>query len=165
MDLLASSLACGMTRVASLQWSRGISLTTFPWLGIKESHHSLSHRGDADDSARSKLTQINKWYAQQLAYLCRKLDAIPERDGKSLLDHTLIVWANELSKGNNHSQKDMPFVLLGGAGGALRMGRYASFGARGHNDLLLTICRAMGLDSASFGNPKHCSGVLASILT
>jgi hypothetical protein len=164
MDLLVSSLACGMTRVGSLQWSRGISLTTFPWLGIKESHHSLSHRGDADDDARSKLTQINKWYAQQLAYLCRKLDAIPERDGKSLLDHTLIVWGNELSKGNNHSHDDLPFVLLGGAGGALKMGRYVNFPARGHNDLLLTICRAMGLDNESFGNPKHCSGPLGALL-
>lgn len=164
MDLLVSSLACGMTRVGSLQWSRGISLTTFPWIGIKETHHSLSHRGDGDADARSKLTQINKWYAQQLAYLCKKLDEIPERDGKSLLDHTLIVWGNELSKGNNHSHTDMPFVLLGGAGGAMRMGRYANFGARGHNDLLLTICRAMGLTNDTFGNPKHCSGVLPGLL-
>lgn len=164
MDLLVSSLACGMTRVGSLQWSRGISQTTFPWLGIKESHHSLSHRGDADTDARSKLTQINRWYAQQLAYLCKRLDEIPERDGKSLLDHTLIVWANELSKGNNHSHDDMPFVLLGGAGGALKMGRYANFPARPHNDLLVTICRAMGLDTTSFGNPKHCTGAIAGLL-
>ena len=46
MDLLVMALACDITRVASLQWSRSVSQMRFTWLPspIAEGHHDLSHR-------------------------------------------------------------------------------------------------------------------------
>ena len=46
LDLLVMALACDITRVASLQWSRSVSQVRFTWLPspITEAHHDLSHR-------------------------------------------------------------------------------------------------------------------------
>jgi hypothetical protein len=56
MDLLVMALACDLTRVASLQWSRAASTVHFSWLDIEALHHDLSHRGDNDADAIDKLT-------------------------------------------------------------------------------------------------------------
>ena len=77
-------------------WSRSVSQVRFTWLGINEGHHDLSHRGDDDADAVDKLTRINNWYAQQLAALMTKLRAVPDGNGTTMLDNTLILWANEL---------------------------------------------------------------------
>ena len=50
-----------------------------------------------------------------MAYLVDRLANTPEPGGPgSLLDNTLIVWTNELGKGNSHTLDDIPFVLVGG---------------------------------------------------
>ena len=49
----------------------------------------------------------------ELRYLVEKLASTPEPGGSgSLLDNTLVVWTNELGKGNSHTLDDIPFVLL-----------------------------------------------------
>ena len=121
------ALACDITRVASLQWARSVSQTRFSWLGITEGHHDLSHRSDTDVGAVDKLTRINTWYASQLAALIDRLKATPDGAGGTLFDGTLMLWSNELAKGNTHSRIGAPYVLAGGAGGALRTGRYLSY--------------------------------------
>jgi hypothetical protein len=165
MDLLAMALACDLTRVASLQWSRSVSDVKFTWLGagIDRGHHEMSHDGDSNFDTREKLTLINIWYAEQLAYLAGRLGSIPEGDS-TLLDHTVILWCNELAKGNAHSRVDAPYVLLGGAGGAIRTGRYLDIHDNvPHNNLLLSLVHAMGIDDTSFGKREWCSGPLTRL--
>ena len=85
------------------------------WLEIEEGHHALSHEPDSNEEVQEKLTRINTWYCEQLAYLAGRLADTPEPGGDgSLLDNTLIVWTNELGKGNSHTLNDIPFVLVGG---------------------------------------------------
>jgi hypothetical protein len=164
-DLLAMAFACDITRVASLQWSRSVSQTRFTWLGIEEGHHDLSHLGDDDLAGVDKITRIERWYAGELASLIGKLKAIPEGDG-SVFDSTLILWVNELGKGNTHSRKDAPYVIAGSAAGALATGRYLRFdGDRPHNDLLVSLLQAMGLPDTTFGNPDWCTGPLTGLLS
>lgn len=164
IDLLAMALACDITRVASLQWSRSVSQTRFTWLDIDDGHHDLSHRGDDDAAAVDRLTRINQWYATQFASLVSKLAAIPEGDG-TVLDNTLVLWCNELAKGNTHSRENAFYVLAGGAGGALRTGRFLRYeGHQPHNDLLVSLLQAMGLPDDRFGDPDWCNGPLPGLL-
>jgi hypothetical protein len=59
----------------------------------------------------------------------------------------------------------MPYVLLGGMGGALKTNEHFAFEGRSHNDLFLTIAHAMGFDDmATFGEAEYCSGPLAGLL-
>jgi hypothetical protein len=166
IDLLLMALACDITRVASLQWSRSVSQTRFTWLGINEGHHDLSHLGDDDAVAQGKLERINHWYAAQFAALIAGLKAIPEGDG-TMLDNTLLLWCNELAKGNVHGHADAPYVLAGRAGGGLRTGRFLSFAGGAsvsHNDLLVSLLNALGLPDTTFGNPDWCQGPLSGLV-
>jgi hypothetical protein len=167
MDILAVALACDLTRVASLQWSRSVSLTRFTWLSpsITDPHHDLSHKPDDDATSQDKLTRINTWYASQLAYLLEKLATAQETDGTRLLDATLVFWCNELGKGNTHSRQLAPYVLAGKAGGALRTGRFLTYtGDLPHNNLLVSMLQAMDVSVTTFGKDEWCTGPLSGLL-
>ena len=165
MDLLAMALACDLTRVASLQWSRSVSQVRFTWLDIREGHHDLSHLPDTDDAAVDKLTRINTWYAEQMAYLVGKLAEAEEADGTRMLDSSLVLWCNELGKGNSHSRMNAPYVLAGSAGGALATGRFLQYtGDPPHNDLLVSLLNAMDVPATTFGKPEWCQGPLPRLL-
>lgn len=167
MDMIVAALACDMTRVASLQWTYSVSDLAFTWLGIQQGHHALSHEGDSNTDAQNKLTLINTWYAEQLAYLIARMKEIPEGNG-TLLDNTVIVWCNELGKGASHTRDKIPFVLAGGCGGAWETGRYLDYDnlinpGESHNNLWVSVLNAMGVPDTSFGHPLHCSGPLSQL--
>ncbi|MEM9489898.1 MAG: DUF1552 domain-containing protein, partial [Myxococcota bacterium] len=137
MDLVAMALACDVTRVASLMWTRSASYPVFGWLGedMLEGHHAIAHKGDDDVAKVAQNTRIGAWYSEQLAYLIAALKAIPEGDG-TVFDNTVILCTNEQSRGNNHDRREMPYILAGSAGGYFRTGRYVTLGAEtGHNKL------------------------------
>jgi hypothetical protein len=161
LDILAAALACNQTRVASLQLKVGDNDNNpYPWLGVNDAHHPLSHSGDNDMVAKEKLTKIYTWYADRFAYFLGKLDAIPEGNG-TLLDNTLVVWSSEVGKGNNHSFSKLPVVLAGGLGGKVATGRYLQYSNVAHNRLLVAICHAMGLDQVQkFGSTDQGTGSL-----
>jgi hypothetical protein len=153
-DLLVASLACDMTRVASLQYRLGENDSDrYTWLGINhEGHHGLTHAGDSNVVERANLTKIYTWYADRFARFLDRLAAVKEGNG-TLLDKTLVVWGSELGKGNNHSFDRVPFVTAGGCGGGVRTGRFLEYPAgTPHNRLLVSMCHAMGrADIETFG--------------
>lgn len=163
MDLLTMALACDLTRIASIQWSATEAGKVFTWLGQSETHHALSHSHPSDEQGKLQLVDIGRWQAEQLAYLLGKLDAIPEGAG-TLLDNTIVLWCTDVSEGQNHSRRDMPYVIAGGGGGALRTGRLLRYAGDPHNNLLVTLCNAMGVEVSTFGNPAYCTGLLPGLL-
>ena len=159
IDLLVNSMANDMTRVATLQFMRSVGQARMNWLGIKDGHHSLSHESDENKEAVESLTKINEWFAGELAYLTKRLAETPEPGGDgSMLDNPLVVWLNELGKGNSHTLDDIPFVLLGGKAHGLKAGRALNFGGVSHNRLWLSIAQSMGHGIQTFGNAKFCEG-------
>jgi hypothetical protein len=163
IDLLVNSFANDMARVATLQYTNSVGQAHMRWLGIEEGHHTLSHDPDLNQGSQEKLTKINGWFCEQLAYLAQKLAASKEPGGRgTLLDNTLLVWTNELGKGNSHTLDNIPFVLLGGGCG-FRMGRSLKFEKAAHNRLWLAIAHAVGHELKTFGNPKLCEGGLLNL--
>ena len=157
-DLLVNALANGMARVATLQYTNSVGQARMRWLDINDDHHHLSHEPDSNADAQEKLVRINLWLCEQLAYLARKLDAIPEPGGQgTLLDNTTIVWTNELGKGNSHSLDNIPFVLLGGGLG-FKTGQAMQFDNVTHNRLWLSIAHAFGHHLATFGHQDLSQG-------
>lgn len=156
VDLLVNSFVSDFARVATLQITNSVGQPRMTWLGIEEGHHGLSHEPDSNKDAVDKLTRINKWYCEQYAYLAKKLAETPEPGGQgSLLDNTLLVWTNELGKGNSHTHNDIPFVLVGG-GLDFKMGRSLKFDKVSHNRLLMSLAHGFGHEVDSFGNPDFC---------
>jgi hypothetical protein len=164
IDLLVSSFVADFARVATFQFTNSVGMARMNWLGISEGHHELSHHPDSNRESQDKLTNINRWYCEQLAYLARRLADTPEPGGRgSLLDNTLIVWTNELGKGNSHTLDNIPFVLVGN-GLDFRMGRSLRYRRVPHNRLLLALAHGLGHRLARFGNPNFCGdGVLGNL--
>ena len=165
IELMVNSFAADFSRIATLQFTNSVGQAKMNWIGVDEGHHELSHKPDSDEEAQAKLTKINKWYCEQMAYLCKRLAETPEPGGPgSLLDNTLIVWTNELGKGNSHTLDDIPFVLAGG-GFDFRMGRAIKYKDVPHNRLLLSLAHGMGHQLKTFGNPDFCGDGPLSNLT
>lgn len=179
IDLLVQAFACDLTRVATLQQQWCGSVMPMPWLsGLNTDIHELVHRvrdeGPSGEAARANAGRVQRWYAEQFAYLLERLDAIPEGDG-TLLDHTIILWGNELGDPALHYNLNVPLVLAGG-GGKFRMGRALSYSQSeepscewtdgcppasrygmqtAHNGLLVAIARAFGAEVDTFGDPDY----------
>ena len=165
IDLLVNSFANDMSRIASLQYTNSVGGARMNWIGVDDGHHALSHKPDSDKDSQEKLTKINKWFCEQLAYLAARLQATKEPDGNgTLLDNTTIIWTNELGKGNSHTLNDIPFVLVGNGLG-FKMGRSLRFRRVPHNRLHLSIADAFGHRLKTFGNPDYCGRGVISELT
>lgn len=163
MDLLVTALACGMTRVASIQWTHTVAPTVFSWLSLTDGHHSLSHSDDANTSGVDAYVKAERWYTEQFVYFIEQLKATPEPDGSgTLFDTTLVVWCKELGDGRLHDCVSVPFVM--NSGGVFRVGRYADFGGAPHQKLWVSVCQAMGLTNPTFGDPSYGSGPLEGLV-
>ncbi len=157
IELLVNALSNDMARVATLQYMRSVGSAQMRWLGVEEGHHALSHEPDSNTAAQEKLRKINIWFAGEIAFLAKRLSETPEPAGEgNMLDHTLIVWTNELGKGNTHTLNNIPLVLLGGGAG-FKMGRSLKFDKVAHNRLWLTVAHALGHNIPSFGKADFCA--------
>ena len=156
IELLVNGFAADFNRVATLQITNSVGQPRMRWLGIDEGHHQLSHEPDSNEEAYEKLIKINTWYCEQVALLAKRLSETPEpgADG-SMLDHTTIIWTNELGKGNSHTRNNIPFVLVGGGLG-WKMGQAMDFGSVPHNRFLMSVCEGMGFPQKAYGNSDFC---------
>ncbi len=165
IDLMINAFAADFNRIATLQYTNSVGGAKMKWIGIDKGHHELSHEPDSDTDAMEKLTKIDTWFCEQIAYMAKRMSETPEPGGEgSMLDNTTIIWTNELGQGNSHTLDNIPFVLVGGGFG-FNMGRSLKFDKVAHNRLLLSIAAAMGHPSETFGNPDYCGdGPLAGLL-
>jgi hypothetical protein len=158
LDVAFQTVACDRSRLVTFIWNGETSQQTFPWLGVNDPHHDMSHKPDGDGATKAKLIKVNRWYAEQVGYLLEKMDSVQEGNGKTMLDNSLVIWTDGLGKGNNHTRKVIPWVLAGNANGYMPTGRYMDFSSKPHNHLLVDILRAMGLkDETYFGPPSLSS--------
>ncbi|HEY0483609.1 MAG TPA: DUF1552 domain-containing protein [Kofleriaceae bacterium] len=162
LDIVRAAFQCDLTRVAAFQWgSMELDVSRIiPGL-LELGYHSLSHYAGAPD-IDAQLTAIHRWYNAQLAGFLRTLRDTPDRDGRSLLDNTLVVVWSEIRRGN-HTFDNLPIQLFGGAGGRLAGGRLLRYPNQTTNDLWLTIGNALGQDMTVFGDPERCTGALAGL--
>ncbi|WP_437756798.1 hypothetical protein [Sorangium sp. So ce1389] len=84
-----------------------------------------------------------------------------EGDG-TLPDDTLVVVGRELGS-TAHRMERVPFVMAGGARGALKARRYLDHDGEDHAKLLVSIAQLMGLETNSVGNRKRDSGPLSGL--
>ncbi len=189
-QLIVAALRCGATNVANLQ----IADILTPWapsgLQLKSDYdigHSLGHWV----SALSDPANVPKWELEMKENRAWRMglvkiiaDGLNSPDfpegGVPLLDNSLIFYSNEFSTGGIHCSTDGPYMLIGGAGGYLKTGRFvelhkarlanpASLDAgstASTNDLYVTILNALGAADTEFGDMKFAyrKGVISELL-
>ena len=150
-DIIALAFQTDKTRVATLLMCRDISGLFYPFLNVRAAHHSASHSDRSDAWER-----ISRYYTTQLAYLAGRLDAMPEGDG-TVLDHSCLLWVNNMWSGSRHDSTKVPLLTAGGLGGTLKTGRALDYSGQADDNrklcsLYLAIMARMGLKAESFGD-------------
>lgn len=168
-DLITVAFTCDATRVVSLMFGNAVSGRTHPFLDITGGHHDISHHMNDPDSI-AKLAKIGAWEMEQLGYFFRKLKELPDGvEGNTLLHHSAIFCSSDVSDGNRHNHDDMPIVLAGQGGGALKGGEHVMFtAAKGAPkqqvaNLLVTMLEAAGVEGGGVGQLGDSTTVLAEL--
>ena len=158
MDIIALSLASGVTRSATLQIGDGNDATGYVIGGVRyPSFHQISHRifsdgatGDPIPNAMDKHHEIDKLHAQMFKHLLDKLASYKVGSG-TLLDMGCAVWTNDLSTGPPHGYSNLPYVIVGSVGGAMKQGQYVDAGDVTNNKMWNTIGAAVGCKNGAGG--------------
>ncbi len=122
MDLQTLAYQADLTRVGTFGIARETTVMTFPQIGVDMQHHEASHH-NYDPVKLDVLHRINVLQSELFGYYLDKLDAVKEPSG-SLLDNSVIFFGSTLSNPSIHSQKNLPVMLAGGAGGQIKGGRF-----------------------------------------
>ena len=150
-DIIALGFQTDKTRIASLLLARDLSALYYPFLNVREGHHSASHNDLSDGYER-----ISHFHLSQFAYLASKLDSMPEGDG-TVLDNCCLMFLSNMWSGFKHDNMKVPVVLAGGMGGTLQTGRSLDFLYDGDDNrklcsLYLSLMDRMGVKLDHFGD-------------
>ena len=147
-DLQVLAFQADITRVFSLLVGLESTNRTYPWIGVPEGHHGVSHHR-WDPSLVAKKAKIDTYHVQLFRDLLDKLRAVPDRDG-TLLDSSMILFGGGLGDGNAHDHVNLP-TLVGGGGAALKGDRHVTcLDETPMANLLLTL-----LDKAGVPTPER----------
>jgi hypothetical protein len=152
-DIIALAFQTDKTRVASLLLARDLSSLYYPFLDVRQGHHSASHDDLSDGYER-----ISRFHLGQLAYLAQKLDSMREGEG-TVLDNCCLMWLSNMWAGWKHDNMKVPVVTLGGLDGTLQTGRaldylYAGDDNRKLCSLYLSLMDRMGVELKEFGDSE-----------
>jgi len=152
-DIIAIAFQTDKTRVATLLLARDLGALYYPFLEVREGHHSASHNNNSDDYER-----IARFHLGQLAYLAARLDSMPEGNG-TVLDNSCLMWLSNMWIGRKHDNTRLPLVLAGGLGGTLQTGRTLDYLQAGDENrkmcsLYLSIMDRMGAKLERFGDAE-----------
>lgn len=156
-DIVVLGFQTDTTRVTTLKLNNDHSALRFPNLPSVQQpnngidymiHHLLSH-SDGEDWLR-----VNQFFAEQVAYLADRLEAIREGE-RSLLDNSMLLYCSSMMAGAKHDNDQLPVVVLGGAGGRIGGGRVVDY--RGKDDrqlcrLFLSMMDKMDVRPDAFGD-------------
>jgi uncharacterized protein DUF1552 len=123
------------------------------------------HRISAAVSTRDRV-RIRRWYFDQMKQLLDRLAAVPDGAG-TLLDHTTILHVSEFggpranSTADQHSNKNLPYMLVAGAQTPFKTGEALFVNNRTHGDFLLTLAQGFGSTATTMGvGTSRIDGIL-----
>ena len=160
LDLIVLAFQMDKTRLVTLMLNNDLSQMNFKFLeGVRGALHlDLTHNGKAP-VAEAMYLKTNQFHMAQFAYLVNRLKKIDE-GGQSILDNSLLMMCSNLFDGDAHGADQMPIILAGKAGGALRPGRVLDYLERGNENrracsLYLSMMDIMGVPLDRFGDTSQ----------
>ncbi|HXU81657.1 MAG TPA: DUF1552 domain-containing protein [Polyangia bacterium] len=151
VEIIALAFQGDRTRIASLLLCRDLSSLYYPFLDVREGHHSASH-----DDLSEGYERISRFHLGSLATLAKRLDGMKEGSG-TVLDNSCLVFLSNMWSGWKHDNMKLPVVTAGGLGGTLKTGRaleylYAGDEKRKLCSLFLSIMDRFGVRLDKFGD-------------
>jgi hypothetical protein len=152
-DIVALAFQTDKTRVASLVLCRDLSGLFYPFLNVRDAHHSASHNDLSEAYER-----ISRYYVGNLAYLASRLSSMSEGEG-TVLDNSCLLYLSNMWSGERHDNTRLPVLTVGRLGGALEGGRVLDFSKAGDDhrklcSLHLSLMDKMGVKLPRFGDAE-----------
>jgi hypothetical protein len=119
-----------------------------PNTGDLNGWESIAHRNGAD-----KLT-CDTWFQTQVAYMVGQLKSTTDIAGKSLLDNSAFVALSNMRSGAGETT-GVPAIMAGSCGGYFKTGQSLALTATPNNQLLVSLCNAMGTPVSTFGEARY----------
>ena len=150
-DLIALAFDADITRSIAFMLNRedgmGIS-DTFPIkLGIKRTHHSLSHAQDKD--GQLMFAKYDQFLTEQLVHFFKRLQGYKENQG-TVLDNTIVLYGSGAS--TTHLPENLPTLVAGGANMGLKHDQYWRNGKTRMSDVFLSILHSLGVEEETFAD-------------
>ena len=150
-DLIALAFDADITRSVAFMLNRedgmGIS-DTFPLkLGLRQTHHSLSHAGDK--YGQLNFAKYDLFLSEQLAYFLGRLEEYRDKSG-SVLDNSVVLYGSGAS--TTHNPKNLPTLVAGGANMGLKHGTYWRQDGTRMSNVFLSILHSMRIEARSFSD-------------
>lgn len=150
-DVMALAFQTDTTRVATFIVAHDGSNRPYPFIGVNDGHHDLSHHGN-DEDKKKQIARINRFHLDQFAYFLKRLRETQEGEG-SLLDNCMVVYGSGIADGNAHAHSDLPVLLCGQGGGTLTPGRHIRVAKETPmSNLFLEMMDRMGVREERFGD-------------
>ncbi len=158
-DLTAVAWSCDLTRVTTWQQSGSVGGTVYWMTGATTEEHGLSHEPGGQELIHGAVV----FNMQCLAYLLEKLHETTDGTN-SLLDQSAIMVVSDCAQGITHSSWDVPFLVAGKGGGALKTDlHYRATNDRGAapntTDVLLTLLKIYDPSATEVGSAEGYSNV------
>jgi hypothetical protein len=133
-DLIVMALECDVTRVISYMLDNSRSDLVYSWVprrdwekdgvevgGTCTSYHESQHQSGISPDFAS----ITRWHIEVVADLLKKMDAVQDPLGGTLLDNSLVMFVSDMHHGD-HASFDLPLALFGSGGGIFRQNQLVS---------------------------------------
>jgi hypothetical protein len=150
-DILVLGFQTDTTRITTLKLNNDHSSLRFPNLGVDYMiHHLLSHSDTPD------WLKVNQFFLEQVAYIARRLESIQEGP-RTLLDNSMLLFCSSMLTGG-HDARQLPVVLIGGAGGRIKGGRVLDYSGKPDRQmcrLYLSMMDKMNVRLPSFGDASR----------
>lgn len=148
-SMMALALQTDSTRVITFDLG---SLNAVPSniQGVQTDWHNLSHHGK-DESKIDELKLIEIAEFQAFNEFLNQLRGVEEA-GKTLLDHTAVLFGSNLGNASSHDWRNLPILV---AGGGYKHGSYVAHDANNNSPLAnvyVSLAQRMGLEVDRFGS-------------
>jgi len=160
-DVILAAQKCGLTRISHILFEgmEGPHIV-YDWLNDPKNHHDDHHAGDMTTCQR-----IATWWMSQIARMVDGLAATPEGSG-TMLDNSIVMFVNTCGGSHHRGQNNHAMLMIGGAGGALKGGRYLTYpeGKYAMSDVYVSLANMMDVPITTFGDPSVCKGPLPGLI-
>jgi hypothetical protein len=158
LDLMVASIRCDVTRVVTLAPCDASGSNISFKAAVPEANrgwHSMGHSPVSGGVDNKRFA--DKWLMGQFASLIERLKAVPEGTG-TMLDNTIVLWANHMEEGANHNSQKTPWMLAGNVGGYFRMGQCVASAGKPVNGVLYHIAHSLGFPVEYIGTKAFGGG-------
>jgi hypothetical protein len=151
-DMMALAFQANLTRVASYMMAAEVSNQPYNFIGVPDAFHPLSHHAN-DPRKLERLATVQTFNTKMFAGFVKKLSELPDGDGGTMLDTSIVLFGSNMSNSNLHDHYPLPTAVLGHGGGRIKGGQHVKYDQKTPiANLHQTLLDRVGVPMEKFGD-------------